>query len=72
MDGLHIKSLLVTLIYKYMRELIKNGYLYVAVPPLYRVIYNKNQSKYLQDDRALQKWKITNSSINFELLRFKG
>ena len=72
MDGLHIKSLILTLIYKYMRSLIINNYLYVAIPPLYRIIYNKNESIYLQNDKALQQWKKAHTNINFEVQRFKG
>ena len=56
-----------------MNELITKGYIYAAVPPLYRVIYNKSQSEYLKDDKALQKWKNTHKQIkNYEVQRFKG
>lgn len=72
MDGLHIKSLILTLIYKYMQLLITNNYLYVAIPPLYRVIYNKSDSEYLQNDMMLQKWKNAHKNIKFEVQRFKG
>ena len=55
-----------------MRDIINQGYLYAAIPPLYRIIYNKNQSIYLRDDIALQQWKNKNINLNFELQRFKG
>lgn len=72
-DGLHIKSLLTLLMYKYMRQIITEGHLYAAIPPLYRVIYNKNQSLYLKDDEALEQWKKQNPNItNYEVQRFKG
>ena len=72
-DGLHIRALLITLFYRYMRPLIAEGYVYAAVPPLYRVIYNKSQSEYLKDDKALQNWKTTHSNItNYDIQRFKG
>ena len=71
-DGLHIKALLIVLLHKYMRDIITKGYLYAAIPPLYRAIYNKNQSIYLRDDNALQQWKNKNQNLNFELQRFKG
>lgn len=71
-DGLHIKALLIVLLHKYMRDIINQGHLYAAIPPLYRAIYNKNQSIYLRDDNALQQWKNKNSTLNFELQRFKG
>lgn len=70
---LHIKSLLTLLMYKYMRQIITEGHLYAAIPPLYRVIYNKNQSLYLKDDEALEQWKKLNPNItNYEVQRFKG
>ena len=72
MDGLHIKALLIVLIHKYMRDIINKGYLYAAIPPLYKVIYNKNQIQYLQDDNILQQWKNKNKNLNFEVQRFKG
>lgn len=72
MDGLHITALLLSLVHKYMRELITNGYLFSAVPPLYKVIYNKNQSLYLKDDKALQNWRSQHSSLTYEVQRFKG
>ena len=55
-----------------MRDIINRGHLYAAIPPLYRAIYNKNQSIYLRDDNALQQWKNKNFTLNFELQRFKG
>ena len=59
-DGFHIRTLWMTYIYRYMRPLITNGHLYVAMPPLYRVYKNskgKDISKYAYTDEDLKKYK---------------
>ena len=57
-DGSHIQTLIMTFFYKYLRELIANGYLYIAQPPLYR--YKKGKiEKYLKDDKELSEYLIT-------------
>lgn len=68
-DGNHIDILLLTFFHKYMKDLIKQGYVYVAVPPLYRAIKGTKYI-YLKDDSTLEEYKKKNS--NFELQRFKG
>ena len=70
-DGLHIRSLLLTFFYNYMRPLITNGYVYAAVPPLYKVIY-KNQSQYLLNDYVLDQWRKKHANDTYEVQRFKG
>jgi DNA gyrase subunit B len=52
-DGAHIRTLLLTFLFRYMRPLIENGYIYMAQPPLYKVQQNK-RIEYLYDDEALQ------------------
>jgi len=52
-DGAHIRTLLLTFLFRYMRPLIESGYIYMAQPPLYKVQQNK-RIEYLYDDEALQ------------------
>lgn len=68
-DGSHIDILLLTFLYKYMRELIEKGYVYIAVPPLYRAIKG-NKYTYLKDEKELEEYNKTNK--NYSLQRFKG
>ena len=55
-----------------MRPLISEGHVFAAVPPLYRVLYNKTKFEYLKDDIALQRWKKAHPNIKFDVMRFKG
>ncbi len=70
-DGAHISTLLLTLFYRFMPELIFEGHVYVAMPPLYKVIPSKGEEVYLYDDAALEKYRRTHSG-NFTLQRYKG
>lgn len=70
-DGSHIRTLLLTFIYKYMRPLIEEGYVYAAMPPLYRVVKN-NEAIYLQDDAELAAYKDKHRTGNLNIQRFKG
>ena len=69
-DGSHIRILFFTFIWKFCPELIEKGYIYAAVPPLYRIIQGK-KSFYLKDDAALEEFRKTANS-SYEVRRFKG
>lgn len=69
-DGSHIRILFFTFIWKFCPELIEKGYVYAAVPPLYRIIQGK-KSFYLKDDAALEAFRKT-ATGNYEVRRFKG
>ena len=69
-DGEHIRCLFLTFIWKFCPELIEKGYVYAAVPPLYRIIRGKS-SIYIKDDAALADYRAKNPGT-YELRRFKG
>ena len=70
-DGAHISTLLLTLFYRFMPELIFEGHVYVAMPPLYKVIPARGKEEYLYDDAALEKYRKTHTG-KFTLQRYKG
>jgi DNA gyrase subunit B len=68
-DGLHITALLLTLFYRYMRKLIDDGHIYVAKPPLYKVVFG-SKSVYLNNDKELEEFKKKHQHLLIQ--RFKG
>lgn len=70
-DGAHISTLLMTLFYRFMPDLIFEGHVYLAMPPLYKTQPTKGQEEYLYDDKALDRYRATHKG-NFTLQRYKG
>ena len=70
-DGAHISNLLLTLFYRFMPELIFEGHIYIAMPPLYKAMPSKGEEEYLYDDKALERYRKRHKGP-FTLQRYKG
>lgn len=71
-DGAHIKNLFYTFIWTFCPDLIKEGYVYAGVPPLYRVTETKDKYVYLKDDAALDEYRAKHPGKKLTLTRMKG
>ena len=69
-DGAHIRAILLTFFFRYMRELVNNGHVYIGMPPLYKV-YKKDVFEYAYDDNELQK-AIEKVGKGYQIQRYKG
>lgn len=69
-DGAHIRAILLTFFYRYMRELITDGHVYIGLPPLYKV-YKKDYTEYVYSDAELPE-AIARAGRNYSLQRYKG
>ena len=70
-DGAHIKNLFYTFIWNFCPQLIKDGYVYAGVPPLYKITMGKTY-KYLKNDIALEEFRKENKGQNYIVNRLKG
>ena len=70
-DGAHIRTLLLTLIFRYMRPLIEAGFVYIAQPPLYQIKYGK-KAEYLASDEEYKQWRLDNPDVKYRIQRYKG
>ena len=69
-DGMHIRCILLTFFFKYMRDLVNAGYVYIGMPPLYKV-YKKDKVEYAYDDKELDE-KIQIIGRGYQIQRYKG
>jgi len=71
-DGAHIRTLLLALFYRYMRHLLEDGRIYIAMPPLYRIAVSGEKPMYLYSDEELKEKLAAIEGKKYEIQRYKG
>ena len=71
-DGSHIRILLLTFFYRFMRPLVEEGHVYIALPPLYRVTLPNKEEHYYYSDVELKEFQDTYTGAKYDLQRYKG
>ncbi|MDX1671241.1 MAG: DNA topoisomerase (ATP-hydrolyzing) subunit B [Balneolaceae bacterium] len=73
-DGSHIRTLLLTFFYRYMKPLIQGGHVYIATPPLYRITYGRDNIEYAWDEKTRTKIvkELKKKRKKFDVSRYKG
>ena len=71
-DGSHIRILLLTFFYRFMRPLVEEGHVYIALPPLYRVTLPNKEEHYYYSDVELKEFQDSYTGAKYDLQRYKG